>query len=230
MAVTGGERAAQHQDRRDQRHRAGAADGEHEVGDDGADGFQRLANPHARHHRECVGHRLDDPGIARGVRVGFGQGRDMGMRRTLERIGGKYQHEIDAETLPVHGAQIADPGRDIAAEHVDDEFVADLQSEPIGNLFLHRNQRGPVIVGTPPIALDHLRTPRDFAGIGQAAVALQHPFGVGRGFEVFRLDAAGGDDASAQHRHVFDGRLRRGFLEECAEAAGFGGGNIDEIE
>jgi len=154
----------------------------------------------------------------------------MGMRRTLEGVGGEHQHEIDAESLPVHGAQIADPGRDIAAEHIDDKFVADLQSEPIGNLFLHRNQRWPVIVGAPPLALDHFRTPRDFAGIAQAAVALQHPFGVGRRLEVFGLDAAGCDDAAAQHRHVLHGRLRRGLFEESAEAIGLGTGNIGEKE
>ena len=154
----------------------------------------------------------------------------MGMRRALEGVGREHQHEIDAEALPVDGAQIADGGRDVAAEHVDDDLVADLELQPVGDLLLHRDQRRAVIVGAPPFALDDLRALGDFAGIGQAAVALQHPFGVGRGLELFRLDAAGSDDAPAQHRHVLDRRLRRGLLEERAEAVGLGGRNIDEIE
>jgi len=87
MAMAGGERAAQHQDCRDQGDRAGAADRQHQIGDHGADGFQRLADPHARHHRECVSHRFDDAGVAGGVRMGLGQRRDMGMRRALEGVG-----------------------------------------------------------------------------------------------------------------------------------------------
>ncbi len=87
MAMAGGERSAQHQNGGDQRHRAGAADRQHQVRDHRADGFQRLADPHARHHRESVGHRLDDPGVAGGVRVGLGQRCDMGMRRALEGVG-----------------------------------------------------------------------------------------------------------------------------------------------
>src|SRR6202035_5034006 len=45
------------------------------------------AHPHAGHHRECVGHRFDDPGVAGGIRVGLGQRRDMGVRRALEALG-----------------------------------------------------------------------------------------------------------------------------------------------
>ena len=78
-----------------------------------------------------------------------------------------------------------------------DGWLAELDPEAVGDPLLERDQRRAVIVGSPPFALDDLGAPRDFAGIGQAAVALQHPFGVGRGLEVFRLDAAGGDDAPA---------------------------------
>ena len=46
------------------------------------------------------------------------------------------------------------------------------------------------MIGAPPFALDHLRSLRDFAGIGQAAVALQHPFGILRRLELVGLDAA----------------------------------------
>jgi hypothetical protein len=60
----------------------------------------------------------------------------------------------------------------IAAEHVDDDLVADLELETVGDLFLQRDQRRAVIVGRPPGALDDLGAFGKFAGIGQAAVAL----------------------------------------------------------
>ena len=162
--------------------------------------------------------------------MGLGQRRDMGMRRALEGAGREHQHEIDAEPLPVDGAHIADPGRDVAAEHVDDDLVAELELEPVGDLLLDRDQRRAVIVCAPPFAFDDLGALGDFAGIGQAAVALQHPFGIGRGIEIFGLDAARGDDAPAQHRHVLHRRLRLGPFEKVDEAVGLGRGNVDEVE
>ena len=96
-------------------------------------------------------------------RSDLGQGRDMGVRRALEGVGREHQHEIDAEALPVDGAHIGDGGRDVAAEHVDDDLVADLEPEPVGDLLFDRDQRRTVIVGPPPFALDHLRALGDFA-------------------------------------------------------------------
>src|SRR6187431_681471 len=151
----------------------------------------------------------------------------MAVRRALERVRREYQHEIDAEPLPVDIAQIADPGRNIATEHVDHDFIADLEFQAVGDLLLQRYQRWPIIVSAPPFTLDDLRAFRDFAGIGQAAVALQHPFGILRGLELVGLDAACGDNASAQHRYVLNRRLWRDLLEEGAEAVGVGGRNVD---
>ena len=102
-------------------------------------------------------------------------------------------------------------------------WIAELEFQPVGNLLLYRDQRRTIIVRAPPFALDDLRTSGDFASIGQATIALQHPFGIGGGMEIFRLDASRGDDAPAQHRHVLDGRLRGGVLEEFAEATGLVG-------
>ena len=105
-----------------------------------------------------------------------------------------------------------------------------LSPSPSAIFFSIETSGGPSVIRAPPFAFDDLRALRDLAGIGQAAVALQHPFGIGGSVEVLRLDAARGDDAAAQHRHVLDGRLRRGLLEEFAEAVGVGGGNVDEIK
>src|SRR5437870_5080446 len=67
---------------------------------------------------ESVSDRLDDISVAGGARMGFGQCSDMGMRRALEGVRREHQHEVDAEALPVDGAQIADGGRDVPAEYV----------------------------------------------------------------------------------------------------------------
>jgi len=48
MAMAGRECAAQHQDGCDQRDRAGRPHAQHEIGDDGADGVERLLDPHGR--------------------------------------------------------------------------------------------------------------------------------------------------------------------------------------
>src|ERR1700761_3157217 len=154
----------------------------------------------------------------------------MGMRCTPKRVRREYQYEIDAEALPVDRAHVADPRGDVTAKHIDDDFVAEFELEPVGDLLLDRDQWRPAIVGAPPSALDDLRALGDLAGIGETAVALQHPFAVGRCFEVFRLDAARRDDASAQHRYVLNRRLGRDLLQEGAEAVGLGGGNIDKIK
>src|SRR6185295_5320622 len=128
----------------------------------------------------------------------------MAVRRALERVRREYQHEIDAEPLPVDVAQIADPGRNVATEHVDHDVVPDLEFQAVGDLLLQRYQRRSLIIPAPPFALDDLRAFRHLAGIGQAAVALQYPFGILRGLELVGLDAACGDNASAQHRYVLN--------------------------
>src|SRR5437879_5133526 len=115
-----------------------------------------LADPHAGDRRKGVRHLLDDPGVARRVRMDFGQGRDMAVRRALEGVGRKHQHEINAEALPVDVAQIADPGRNVAAEHVDHDLVAYFELQAVGDLLFHRDQRRAAIVRAPPFALDDL--------------------------------------------------------------------------
>ena len=72
---------------------------------------------------------------------------------------------------------------DIAAEHVDDDGIADLDAEPVGHLLLHRDERRAGIVGRPPSAGDDLGAFRRLRGEGHAAIALQRP-----GDLVARLD------------------------------------------
>src|SRR4051812_40869033 len=96
----------------------------------------------------------------------FRQGGDVRVGGAAEGVGREYQYEIDAEALPVHRAQIADGGGDVAAEHVDDHLVADLQPEPVGDFLLERDQWRTAVVGGPPLSLDDFRAARNLAGIG----------------------------------------------------------------
>ena len=141
------------------------------------------------------------------------------MRRAAKRVGREHHDEIDAEALPVERAQIGDRRGDVAAEHVDGDVVAELEAEAVGDLLLERDQRRAVVIRAPPFALDDARAGRHLVGIGDAAVALQHPGGVRRRLEVLGADAVGGDDAAAQHRHVLElglGRALRGRRRRSA--------------
>ena len=83
---------------------------------------------------------------------GEGGGDKERMRRALERVGGLDQHEIDRKTAPVHFAQIGDRRDDVAPEHIDGDGIADLQPEPVGDFFFHRDERRPRIVLGPPLS------------------------------------------------------------------------------
>src|SRR4029077_14613241 len=117
-----------------------------------------------------------------------------------------------------------------AAEHVDDDLVAYSELQSVGDLLFHRDQRRAAVIRAPPFALDDFGALRDLTGIGQAAVALQHPFGILRRLELVGLDAAGSGDAPAQHGNILERRLRRGLLEEGAKAVGLRRRNVDEVE
>jgi hypothetical protein len=62
----------------------------------------------------------------------IGQRRQPRVRCTAERVGRKHHDEIDRQRLPLDLAEIGDPGRDVAAEDVDGDRVADLQAEFLG--------------------------------------------------------------------------------------------------
>src|ERR1700731_3685880 len=73
------------------------------------------------------------------------------------------------------GAPAGDPCRDVAAEHVDGDAVADLEVEIGGGFAFERNERRPGVVGAPPVAGDDTRPVRDRRRVGDAAAPAQHP-------------------------------------------------------
>ena len=93
---------------------------------------------------------------------------------------------------------------------------------------LKRDKRRALIVRPPPFAFDDARASRDIARIGDAAVALQHPGGIRRRFQVLGANAVGADDAPPQHRHALVTGVRRMLLGEGIEARHVGVLDVDE--
>ena len=104
------------------------------------------------------------------------------------------------------------------------------EPHPVGDALLERHQGWSLIVRRPPLSGDQARAGRDFVAVGDAAVALQRPAGVGRWLEVFGRDALRRHDASAQHGHALERRARRARVNEGVEPVGLGGRDVDEVE
>ena len=103
---------------------------EHEIAHDVADRLDRVLDANSGDRREGVAHRFQQRGFLRHrAAARIGQRGDVGVRRAGEGAGREHQHEIDAEILPLDGAQVGDAGLDVAAEHVDHNRVADLELE-----------------------------------------------------------------------------------------------------
>ena len=84
------------------------------------DCVERIFDAHRGDGRESIGERLDDGRFfSRRAAVGERQRSDIPMRRAGECAGREHQDEIDAEALPIDGAQIGDARGDSAAEDVD---------------------------------------------------------------------------------------------------------------
>ena len=137
------ERAAEHEQARDERDRARAADRHHELRDDVVDGLERVLDPHARHGRKGEGGVAQDRSAsrrrARAVREG--DRGEMRMRRAGEGVGREHHDEVDAERAPFDLAQVGDRRGDVAAEHVDGDLVADLEAEPLGDPAVEGDER-----------------------------------------------------------------------------------------
>jgi imidazoleglycerol-phosphate dehydratase len=119
-----------------------------------------------------------------------------------ERVGGENQHEVERQALPLDLAQVGNPRRHVAAEDIDRDGIADLEPEALGNLGLHGDQGLAGIVRGPPLAGDDAGAFRHGGGVGQPAVAVDHPLRLRR-----RLYGVGSavdelDDAAAQHRRL----------------------------
>src|SRR5262245_28885847 len=106
----------------------------------------------------------------------------MTVRRASEGGGREYHDEIDAEALPLDLAQIDDRRGEVDAEHANGDRVTELEAEPIRDPFLERDQRRTLVVGLPPLSFNQTRARRDRVSIGDAAIALQRPRGVGGRF------------------------------------------------
>ena len=94
-------------------------------------------------------------------------------------------------------------GFDIAAEHVDGDGVADLQARALGDLGVEGDERRAGVAGSATSSPAAMVEPRgSVVGIGQAAVAGEHPAAIGRGLDLLHRHAVDRHDAAAQHRRV----------------------------
>ena len=130
------------------------------------------------------------------------RGGELRLRRPLQDSGGEYHDEVDIEGRPVDPAQARHLGRELAPQHVDGEGVAEAEAEVARHLFRQRDQRRPVMVRGPPFAGNDLRARRRVGGVGEADVALHHPFRAGRDLGLSHRHAVDTHDPAAQHRHA----------------------------
>jgi len=56
------------------------------------------------------------------------------MWRAAKHVGRKHHDEIDAEAFPVERPQIGDGRDDVATEHIDRYWIAELEAEPVRDL------------------------------------------------------------------------------------------------
>ena len=174
--------------------------------------------------------RLDDLGFA--LRVGAFRQFERGQHavgRAFERVGREHHDEVDGERFPIDLAQRSDGGFDIAAENVHGDGVAELQPQSLGEIDVERHERRSGVAFGPPFALGDGRSPRHGVGIGQAAVAGQHPARIGRGLDLLHRNPLERHDPSSQHRRVVElgGRFDRPHL--VLEGFEVGGFDVEEI-
>ena len=152
------------------------------------------------------------------------------MRGAGKGVWRKHHDEIDRQRFPLDLAEIGDPGRDVAAEHIDGDGIADLQAEFAGFLRREGDERLAGIVRRPPGPLRQRRVFRPVFSIGDAAVAAQDPLAARRHVHLADVLPVERKDAAAQHRHLDDLAVGQAFLQQRAEAIDLGTLNIDEEE
>ena len=96
--------------------------------------------------------------------------------------------------------------RDVAAEHVDGDLVADLEVQLAGEVGFERNQRLALVVLRPPFAGDDARAPRHLVGIGEPAVAVEHPLRFRRRLDLLDRHVVEAHQPPAQHRRLLERR------------------------
>ncbi len=139
------------------------------------------------------------------------------MRRIAQCVGAEHHHIVEAHRVPVDLAQRGDPGGELAAQQADGEAVADLEVEDVGHLAVDRDQRRAVIALRPPLSVDQLAPFRQRLGIGEPALAAQHPGVFGNVLQVRDADVLVAGHRSAQRRHGVDRRAGRRLFDDPAE-------------
>ena len=140
----------------------------------------------------------------------------------LQRVGREDHDEVDAHAPPVHLPEARHLGGDLAAQHIDGDLVAELESKSLGDVSDDGDAGSAIIVLRPPLAGHQRRAFRHCFGIGEAAVAAQRPGRIGRHLHLIGRHAVHGGDAAAQHGRVVDGgdaRFLEGHFAEGGEFA-----------
>ena len=150
---------------------------------------------------------------------------------------GLFQHarrdnheEIHARVRKVHAARVGNPERELAAQDVHTDAVADIEAHAFGKPGVKRQQWRTLVVFGPPLALDELVVGAGRIAIGEAAVAVERPLHFL--FHVRILDGHALDlrDAPAQHRDEREIGCAGLDLHELPEILGLGGLDADEEE
>ena len=230
-AAVGGERAGEHQHRGQKRDAGCGADRQRELRHQRLDRFERVANPDAGDLREVMRHRAQKRDfLVRTVARGQCGGDELAIRRALERIRRIDEDEIDREAAPVDLPEIGDLRCDVAPEHVDDNHVADFEAKAVGDLLLHRDERGTGIVARPPCAGDDLRALGRLRRESHATVAFQRPGDILPRLDRLDRRIADLDEPAAHHRHFAEGGAGRLLLEEIEERRRVRAANVEEEE
>src|SRR6185437_13823512 len=162
--------------------------------------------------------------------AGISERCEMRVWRTAKRIRRKHHDEIDAQGFPVDSTHIGDRRGNIAAKHIDDDCVAKLETQAVGDPFFERNQWWPIVIRPPPLSLDQPRPGGNLVAVSEAAVALQDPSRVFSWLDALDRGSAGRDDATAQHWYFFQLRCGRLRVHESIETLNLIGGDVEEIK
>ena len=101
--------------------------------------------------------------------------------------------------------------------------------EPLGELGVEGDERRTGVVLRPPFARDDLGIARHRIGVGEAAIAGEHPAGIRSGFDLLDRNAFQRHDAAAQHRRVIELGGRLYGQHRVLEGVEIGGLDVEEV-
>ncbi len=187
-ALTGGERAAEHQRRGEQRHRARAAQPQHQIADEMIDRVERVLDAHGGDGGKRVGQRLDERRFFRVVPPSANVSVAISVCGAPANAPGENTRtKLMPRLCQSTARRLAMRARYVAAEHIDRDRIAGLELEVIGGPAFQRDQRRTGIVGRPPFAGDETGAGRKRRRVSDAAVAAQHPCRSLAGLEIFGI-------------------------------------------